>query len=50
MKIYSALQIGAYHLSHCEDYLVTDHIGSAKLLCAGWTAVLWEPTAILRLP
>jgi len=34
MKIYSALQIGAYHLNHCEDYLVTDHIGSEKLLCA----------------
>lgn len=34
MKIYSALQIGAYHLNHCEDYLVIDHIGTDKLLCA----------------
>lgn len=34
MKIYSALQIGAYHLNYCEDYLVIDYIGSDKLLCA----------------
>jgi hypothetical protein len=34
MKIYSALQIGAYHLNHCEDYLVTADIGNNRLLCA----------------
>lgn len=34
MTSYSTLQIGAYHLNHCEDYLVIDHIGTDKLLCA----------------
>ena len=34
MKIYSALQIGEYHLNHCEDYLFIGEIGNDKLLCA----------------
>lgn len=34
MKIYTALQIGAYHLNHCEDYLITAEIGNQQLLCA----------------
>lgn len=34
MKIYSALQIGDYHLNHCEDYLFVGDIGSDKILCA----------------
>ncbi|MGI4869603.1 MAG: protein phosphatase 2C domain-containing protein [Janthinobacterium lividum] len=34
MKIYSALQIGDYHLNHCEDYLFVGEIGENKLLCA----------------
>jgi len=34
MKIYSALQIGDYHLNHCEDYLFIGDIGNDKILCA----------------
>lgn len=34
MKLYTALQIGAYHLNHCDDYLITAEIGNDKLLCA----------------
>lgn len=34
MNIYSALQIGDYHLNHCEDFLITKSIGSHKMLCA----------------
>jgi hypothetical protein len=34
MKIYSALQIGEYHINHCEDYLFIGNIGSDKILCA----------------
>lgn len=34
MKICTALQIGDYHINHCEDYLFTGKIGSDKLLCA----------------
>jgi len=34
MKIYSALQIGDYHLNHCEDYLFIGEVGNDKLLCA----------------
>lgn len=34
MKIYSTLQIGDYHINHCEDYLFTGNIGDDKVLCA----------------
>jgi hypothetical protein len=34
MKIYSALQIGEYHVNHCEDYLFVGDIGNDKILCA----------------
>lgn len=34
MKIYSVLQIGEYHINHCEDFLITKKIGSNKILCA----------------
>ncbi|MBO2008082.1 protein phosphatase 2C domain-containing protein [Hymenobacter negativus] len=34
MKIYSALQIGEYHINHCEDYLFVGDIGDNKVLCA----------------
>ncbi|WP_343691664.1 protein phosphatase 2C domain-containing protein [Chitinophaga sp.] len=34
MHIDSTLQIGAYHLHHCEDYLFHDYIGTGTLLCA----------------
>jgi hypothetical protein len=34
MKVYTALQIGEYHLNHCEDYLFVEDIGSSKILCA----------------
>ena len=31
MKIYTALQIGDYHLNHCEDYLFTSLTRVKKL-------------------
>jgi hypothetical protein len=34
MKIYSALQIGEYHINHCEDYLFIGEIGNEKIICA----------------
>ena len=34
MKIYAALQMGEYHLNHCEDYLFTYNIGNDKIVCA----------------
>ena len=34
MKIYSTIQIGDYHINHCEDYLFTGNIGDDKVLCA----------------
>ncbi|WP_440132951.1 protein phosphatase 2C domain-containing protein [Chitinophaga sancti] len=34
MHIDSTLQIGAYHLQNCEDYLFHDNIGTNRLLCA----------------
>ncbi len=34
MKIYSVLQIGEYHLNHCEDYLFIGEIGDNKTVCA----------------
>jgi hypothetical protein len=34
MKIYTTLQIGAYHINHCEDYLFSDTIGNNKIICA----------------
>lgn len=34
MNIYSALQIGDYHINHCEDFWITKKIGSDKILCA----------------
>ncbi len=34
MKIYAALQIGEYHLNHCEDYLFTYNIANDKIVCA----------------
>ncbi|GAA5098587.1 protein phosphatase 2C domain-containing protein [Chryseobacterium ginsengisoli] len=34
MDIHTALQIGDYHINHCEDFLVTKKIGSDKILCA----------------
>lgn len=33
MQVYSALQIGGYHLNNCEDYLFSHNIGDTKLLC-----------------
>ncbi|HEY8957404.1 protein phosphatase 2C domain-containing protein [Chitinophaga sp.] len=34
MEIYTTLQIGAYHVNHCEDYLFFDHIDNNKIVCA----------------
>ena len=34
MKVYSTLQIGEYHLDHCEDYLFFGEIGDSKIVCA----------------
>ncbi len=34
MNIYSVLQIGDYHINHCEDFLIKKKIGSNKILCA----------------
>lgn len=34
MKIYTALQIGEFHLNHCEDYLVVEEIGNDTKLIA----------------
>lgn len=34
MNIYTALQIGDFHLHHCEDYLFVGELGSDKLVCA----------------
>ncbi|MCU0433842.1 MAG: protein phosphatase 2C domain-containing protein [Bacteroidia bacterium] len=34
MKIYTTLQIGEYHVNHCEDYLFSEYIVNNKLLCA----------------
>lgn len=34
MKIYSTLQIGDFHLNHCEDYLLIEHPGAHRTLMA----------------
>lgn len=34
MNIYSTIQIGDYHINHCEDFLITKNIGNEKILCA----------------
>ena len=34
MKIYKAIQIGDYHLNHCEDYLFSGELNNDKILCA----------------
>jgi len=34
MKIYTALQIGEFHLNYCEDYLVVEEIGNNTKLVA----------------
>ncbi|KPH12811.1 hypothetical protein [Chryseobacterium sp. ERMR1:04] len=34
MNLYSTLQIGDYHINHCEDFLITKNIGNDKILCA----------------
>lgn len=34
MKIYSAIQIGDYHLNHCDDFLFIGEIGKDKILNA----------------
>ncbi|MBO9631737.1 MAG: protein phosphatase 2C domain-containing protein [Chitinophagaceae bacterium] len=34
MTIYTALQIGEYHLDHCEDQFFVGETGNQKLLCA----------------
>ncbi|RZM14117.1 MAG: hypothetical protein EOO88_44300 [Pedobacter sp.] len=34
IKVYKVLQIGEYHLDHCEDYLSVEDIGQDMLLCA----------------
>ncbi|MDW9382764.1 protein phosphatase 2C domain-containing protein [Chryseobacterium sp. JV558] len=34
MKLYSTLQIGDYHINHCEDDLLIKKIGSDKIVCA----------------
>lgn len=34
MNIYSVIQIGDYHINHCEDYLITKKIGRDKIVCA----------------
>ena len=36
MKIYSALQIGDYHVNHCEDYLL-ERLETTKLCAQLWT-------------
>lgn len=33
MRIYSTLQIGEYHLNHCEDYLFADTYDTHKTIC-----------------
>ncbi|RBL89831.1 protein phosphatase 2C domain-containing protein [Chitinophaga flava] len=34
MKIYATLQIGDFHLNHCEDYYLIENIGTDRLLMA----------------
>lgn len=34
MKINTALQIGEYHLNHCEDYLFVGETGKHRIICA----------------
>lgn len=34
MTVSSALQIGAFHTNHCEDYLFVGSLGDDRLLCA----------------
>lgn len=34
MKIYKAIQIGDYHVNHCEDYLFSGELDNDKILCA----------------
>lgn len=34
MNIYSSLQIGDYHIHHCEDHLLIKKINSNKIVCA----------------
>ncbi|WP_165790581.1 hypothetical protein [Chryseobacterium sp. MYb7] len=39
MNLYSTLQIGDYHINHCEDDLLIKKISSDKIICAvmdGW--------------
>jgi len=34
MRIYTTLQMGAYHINHCEDYLFVDTSFNNKIVCA----------------
>jgi hypothetical protein len=34
MKIYQLTKIGEHHVNHCEDYTITENLGTDKLLCA----------------
>jgi hypothetical protein len=34
MRIYNALQIGEYHLNHCDDYFFIGELGPDKMICA----------------
>jgi hypothetical protein len=34
MNVYSTLQIGSFHLNHCEDFTITSELGSGKRLIA----------------
>lgn len=34
MNLYSTLQIGDYHINHCEDDLLIKKISSDKIICA----------------
>ena len=34
MKLYSVIQIGEYHINHCEDFLYIGEIGNRKMICA----------------
>jgi hypothetical protein len=34
MQVYTCLQIGEYHINHCEDYVYTGQISNAITVCA----------------
>ena len=34
MRIYQFTKTGDHHVNHCEDYTITETLGTDKILCA----------------